>query len=320
MLTALAWALVVVLGLVMLLRMVAWDAAEPLVVANSLTVELYLPAWVVAGVAFARKRRLLGAAALVLVAGQAALVAPELLASGPVPAWAAHAPAVRVLDANVYAGNPSMAGYARAIDGYRPDLVTLQEASPSDLAQLRRAGALARLPHVVDVARYDPAAFVVASRYPLGPARVRSVDGSPYLVQTSLLLPSGTVDLWVVHTAAPLPSTWRQWSDELGSVDRLLAARPGGTRGLLVVGDFNATWQNRDFRRLLAGGLQDGAAARAHAFDMTWSQTMPVLPPLVRIDHVLTGSGLTVTRIATGAGPGSDHRLVRATVAVRPGG
>ena len=327
----------------MVLRMVAWDAASPLVIANALTPELYLPAWLVAAVALARRHRALGVVALVVVAGQVALMVPEITAAGPVPAWAAHAPTLRVLDANVFEGNPTMAGYGRAIAADHPDLVTLQETSAGDLAQLRRSGALAGLPHRVELARRGSAAMVVASRYPLGPTTVRTVRGDPYVLQTSVLLPSGTVDLWVVHTVAPLPSTWRMWSDELASLERLLTSelhpvaghgavpeQPGsagqGGRGgrpagrLLVVGDFNATWQNKWFRRLLAGGLVDGAAARAHAFDMTWSQTMPVLPPLVRIDHMLTGAGLTVTRISTGAGPGSDHRLLRATVAVRPAG
>ena len=349
MVTILAWITVCALGLVMVLRMVAWDAASPLVIANALTPELYLPAWLVATLALARRHRALGIVALVVVAGQVALMVPEITAAGPVPAWAAHAPSLRVLDANVYAGNPTMAGYGRAIAADHPDLVTLQEASAGDLAQLRRSGALAGLPHRVELARRGTAAMVLASRYPLGPTTVRTMHGDPYVVQTSVLLPSGTVDLWVVHTVAPLPSTWRTWSDELASLQQLVAdqlhpvagqgAAAGqtgstgtarstgqGTRGeqqnarLLVVGDFNATWQNKWFRRLLAGGLVDGAAARAHAFDMTWSQTMPVLPPLVRIDHVLTSAGLTVTRISTGAGPGSDHRLLRATVAVRPAG
>jgi len=50
---------------------------------------------------------------------------------------------------------------------------------------------------------------------------------------------------------------------------------------------------------------------------MTWSQTKHPFPPLVRIDHVLTGPGVTATKIQTGDGPGSDHRDLMATVAFR---
>ena len=37
-----------------------------------------------------------------------------------------------------------------------------------------------------------------------------------------------------------------------------------------------------------------------------------VVPPFVRIDHVLTGARLAVTQITTGPGSGSDHRYLPA--------
>jgi hypothetical protein len=40
-------------------------------------------------------------------------------------------------------------------------------------------------------------------------------------------------------------------------------------------------------------------------------------PFLARIDHLLTGPGVEVTRYATQVGPGSDHRDLFAAVAVR---
>jgi len=39
------WLIVAVLGLVALLRLVAWDSAEPLIVLDALTPIVYLPAW-----------------------------------------------------------------------------------------------------------------------------------------------------------------------------------------------------------------------------------------------------------------------------------
>jgi endonuclease/exonuclease/phosphatase (EEP) superfamily protein YafD len=83
------------------------------------------------------------------------------------------------------------------------------------------------------------------------------------------------------------------------------------------VGDFNATWGSKAFRAILDTGMTDGAAARGRAFGMTWSQTKRPLPPVVRIDHVLTGPGVAVTSIRTDVGPGSDHRDLLATVAVQ---
>ncbi len=102
----------------------------------------------------------------------------------------------------------------------------------------------------------------------------------------------------------------------MADIDQQVRRR--GPAGLLLVGDFNSTWGNKGFRQILAAGMTDGAAARARPFQMTWSQTKPIIPPVVRIDHVLTGSGVTVTAIGTDNGPGSDHRDIQATVAFRP--
>ena len=53
-------------------------------------------------------------AAVVVVVAQLALVTPELLAAAPVPAWARHAPVVRVFDANIDKSLDFKAGYATA--------------------------------------------------------------------------------------------------------------------------------------------------------------------------------------------------------------
>jgi endonuclease/exonuclease/phosphatase family metal-dependent hydrolase len=47
---------------------------------------------------------------------------------------------------------------------------------------------------------------------------------------------------------------------------------------------------------------------------MTWSQLTSPLPPVIRIDHVLTGPDLVVSSIHSAPGPGSDHRALIATV------
>ena len=61
----------------------------------------------------------------------------------------------------------------------------------------------------------------------------------------------------------------------------------------------------------------NAAAARGKAIDMTWPNGA-LIPPIVRIDHLLTGTNLAATAIAAGPGFGSDHRYLTATVAIRP--
>ena len=86
------WLIVAALGLVALLRLVTWDSVEPLIVLDALTLVVYLPAWVVAAGALIARRWWLAAAAAVIVAAQLTFVAPELVATAPLPAWARHPP------------------------------------------------------------------------------------------------------------------------------------------------------------------------------------------------------------------------------------
>ncbi len=306
------WIVIGALWIIGGMRLFAWDHSAPFYILDSFTAFVYLPAWIIAVVAVIGRRYVLAAAALAIVVLQVVIMLPELAAAEPVPAWAAGSPTIGLLDANVYAGNQSMAGYASQIKATHPSLVTMEEASPADVAQLDKAGALAGLPYRIEVKRYDPRAFFVASKYPLVGTSIPYFEGLPLMVETTVKLPTGDLPLWVVHTTAP--TSYSVLQGMFADINHRLQVR--GPQRLLLVGDFNATWGNRAFRNILATGMTDGAAARGHDFDMTWSQTKPVIPPLVRIDHVLTGSGVTVTQIQSGPGPGSDHRDLHATIAI----
>jgi hypothetical protein len=312
------WLIVTVLGLVALLRLVAWDSLEPLTVLDALTPIVYLPAWVVAAGALIVRRWWLAGAAAVLVVAQVAFVAPELLAAAPTPAWARHAPVVRVFDANIDTSLHFEAGYVRAIEQDRPDLITLEEFTPAALQSMVASGVLARFPHRCVAPAYGATGFLIASRLRLTGCRVRTVwwDGqwAPYMVEATLWSPGGPVALRLVHTLAPFPASWREWSAALAAAGR--SVRASGDSRMLMVGDFNATWGNSGFVALLDDGLTDGAAARGKAADMTWPNGA-VVPPFVRIDHVLTGARLAVTEIAAKPGFGSDHRYLVAAVAIR---
>ncbi len=314
------WLIVAVLGLVALLRLVAWDSVEPLAVLDALTLIVYLPAWVVAVGALIARRWWLAAAAAVIVAAQVAFVAPELLAAAPVPDWARNAPVVRVFDANIDTSLRFQAGYVQAIRQDRPDLITLEEFTPQALRSMTASGVLASFPYRCSAPTPGATGFLIASRLRLTGCQVQIMhwkygQWAQYMVQATLWSPGGPVALRLVHTLAPFPSTWREWSAVLTAVDR--SVRASGDSRMLMVGDFNATWGNSGFAALLHDGLTDGAAARGQAAEMTWPNGA-VVPPLIRIDHVLTGAGLAVTQITAKPGFGSDHRYLLATVAVRP--
>jgi endonuclease/exonuclease/phosphatase (EEP) superfamily protein YafD len=314
------WLIVAVLGVVALLRLVAWDSVEPLIVLDALTLVIYLPAWVVAAGALIARRWWLAWAAVVIVVAQVAFAAPELLASAPVPAWAVagNAPVVRVFDANTDKSLGFQSGYVRAIEQDHPDLVTLEEFTPPALTAMKASGVLERFPYRCVAPAFGATGFLVASRLRLTGCQVKTVLAHgwqvPYMVEATVSTPAGPVALRVVHTLAPFPAYWREWSAALAAVGQ--SVRASGDSRMLMVGDFNATWGNSGFVALLHDGLTDGAAARGDALSMTWPNGAVVLP-FVRIDHVLTGAPLAVTGILARGGFGSDHCYLLATVAIR---
>jgi len=313
----LGWLIVAALGSVVLARSIAWDQWPVFAELDAAIEVLFLPAWLVLAGALLGRRRVLAVAAALICAAQVIYVAPEILASSPLPATVRSEPTIRLFDANVYDDNHSMAGYVRQLKSYRPDVLTMEETWPGDWGQLNAAGVLATLPHQFKIQCCGSRGFLVASHYPLEHVQVSYVDGLAYLITSDLVLPSRTINLWVVHTTAPTNPSVEAWNLELDGVYQSLEkVHP---RPLLMVGDFNATWGNRGFRAILATGLTDAAAARGQPFAFTWSQRLPVLPPLIRIDHVLTGGDVTVTSILTHPGPGSEHRDITATVAIGGG-
>ena len=121
------------------------------------------------------RRWWLAAAAVAIVATQLVFVAPELLAAAPVPSWARSAAAVRVFDANIDKALDFEAGYARAIEEDRPDLVTLEEFTPSALANMESSGVLSNYPYRCVAPAYGADGFLVASRLRLTGCRVQTV-------------------------------------------------------------------------------------------------------------------------------------------------
>ena len=174
------WLIVVVLGLVALLRLVAWDSVEPLIVLDALTPIVFLPTWVVTAGALLTRRWWLAAAAAVIVAAQLVFAWPEVSAAAPVPAWAGHAPVVRVFDANIDQSLDFQAGYVRAIEQDRPDLVTLEEFTASALQSMLASGVLANFPYRCVAPTPGATGFLIASRLRLTGCRVRTVlwDGN----------------------------------------------------------------------------------------------------------------------------------------------
>jgi len=101
------------------------------------------------------------------------------------------------------------------------------------------------------------------------------------------------------------------------SVDRWregLESLPTAGRGApwLLVGDFNATLDQPEFRDLVDRGYRDAADATGEGLEPTWPGPERLPLGLIAIDHVLADRRLGVAEYGVDDLAGSDHRAVHA--------
>ena len=302
-----AWLLVLPLAGFVVLRGFGLEEGWPLV-----PLIAYTPLAVAAAVAVALAAALLRrpAAALVAVAlavTLAAFVAPRAL-GGPSRADGGSGPRLTVLTANLY-GEPRA---AEAIVGVarreRPDVLSLQEVTPRVAAALERAGLRKLLPERVQDVRGGGFGSAVYARAPLEPGSV--ADGQT--VTAARLRPRGAppVEVLSVHPRVPIrEANMDEWRDDLRA---LPAATPRGPVRI-VAGDFNATLDHHELRRVIGRGYEDAADAVGHGLRATWPSNRR-FPPRVTIDHVLADERCGVRDVRVIDVAGSDHRAVLAVL------
>jgi endonuclease/exonuclease/phosphatase family metal-dependent hydrolase len=252
--------------------------------------------------AAAREHVALGALGLSAIVLAGAVVPRSVSASQP----AAGGPSITITTANLLHGEADPKALAEIVERRGSDVVALQELNAPGVRALRRAGAFTTVPHTILGPGQVHDDVGVAARWP-----VRQLDlGLPTVYNAVAVEVPGYGPLTVV-SAHPTPPvrpgsqvTWRRWLDALPGPNGALA-------GGIVAGDFNATLDHPQLRRLLDAGWRDAGRERGDALEPTWHGL-----PLTRltIDHVLVPPGAAVTGYVVDDLAGSDHRAVTVTV------
>jgi endonuclease/exonuclease/phosphatase (EEP) superfamily protein YafD len=275
---------------------------------------VYLPAWVCGVVALAGRRWTLAAACSALVLMHLVLVVPAL-GSDRRPGWAASAPTVTVLAANLWNANPSPDAAAREVVGSTADVLILVEVSPDMRAALERAGIDELFPHQVIAepsGRGDTDG--IYSRLPPTRTRLYPVLGNR-LPAVDVEVDGRSIEIVGAHIDSPRYGT-QLWEQELAQLEPIARAASGP---LVLAGDFNATRWHRPFRRLLDLGLTDAHEARGKGLSRSWpvgGTKLAALGPLMRIDHALVNDRAVVRRVRDVDIAGSDHRSLEVELAL----
>jgi endonuclease/exonuclease/phosphatase family metal-dependent hydrolase len=242
----------------------------------------------------------LAAAALAVAALPRAIRRPQPQAGGPV---------LRVLTANLLFGRASAEAVTGLVRRHGVDVLFLQELTSGAASRLSQAGLNQLLPHQMADIRDDSAGgsgiyarFPLSSGLPLPPVSMAQPTAR-------LALPAGQrVELVSVHPCAPSPPSLRRsvarWRAELAVLP------PPADPPRVIAGDFNATADHAQFRRLLRLGHIDAAEQTGNGLAPTWGPAGR--PALLTIDHVLLDPRCAVLATAVHSLPGSDHRAVYA--------
>ncbi|MDR6417434.1 endonuclease/exonuclease/phosphatase family protein [Pseudarthrobacter sulfonivorans] len=243
------------------------------------------------------------------------MVAPSLMPSGGTgmalqAAGTARAPAparlVTVMALNVGTEGVDSTTLLTEVRARKVDILALPELQPLGLEALEDAGLAAVFPYrAVDV-DWAGVGSSIFSRYPLQVSgRVRG--SSFYQSRAVVSVPgvAGGIHLTAVHVASPRPGHIPNWRQELQQLGDLRRDLPGSSPAILL-GDFNASHDHREFRELVATGLTDAAQASGKGLAPTWPAGLRV-PPFVALDHVLVTPDIRVLDFATVAVAGTDH-------------
>jgi hypothetical protein len=233
--------------------------------------------------------------------------APQVSGDNPEPA--AGAPRITVMNANLFAGAGDAQDVVDAVRNEHVDVLVVEEITPDELDRLDAAGLAGLLPNRIGEPDRDVAGTMVFSNEQLGEPALLATQFHSYRVQV------GTLTLLAVHPTAPvLPQAWRRDHD-------LIRAEAVDKDVDLIVGDMNATPDHDVMRELDDAGFRDAGELANEGWQPTWPANhvsiFPLLPPLVRIDHVLLADTLASLGTHTVDIDGSDHLALVATVARR---
>jgi endonuclease/exonuclease/phosphatase family metal-dependent hydrolase len=241
-------------------------------------------------------------------AALAAMVVPRAIPRRQPPA---DGPVLRVLTLNLLSGQAARAELVNLVRNTRTDVLFLQELTGDAVTRLKRIGLSELLPHhMLGVAGYRYRGSGIYARHPLHDGLV---IGPSYASQPTARLDldcGQSVQLVCVHPHPPSPP-WHwpaapRWRYELAALP------PPGDTPVVLAGDYNATADHDQFRRLLHLGYVDAASQVGNGLAATWGPEIPGRPALLAVDHVLVDPRCAVLATATHLLPGTDHRALYA--------
>ena len=227
------------------------------------------------------------------------------------PAGTAGTP-ITVMSVNMLVGGADASSIVDVVRSRSVDVLAVQELTPHAETELDAAGLAGLLPYRESHPELGASGSALYSRFPLtdGGGRVASPEGhgQAYAVCTRPG-PSRSGSSRCIPCRRSTPTTPAGGRPACGP-----SCRPA-SGGPILAGDFNATLDHAELRRLLDTGYRDAASEVGDALAPTW----PFHGPRAWLTpgHHRPRPGAVPgrrARVHGGADPGSDHRAIVATL------
>jgi endonuclease/exonuclease/phosphatase (EEP) superfamily protein YafD len=292
-------------------RVLGVEPGWPVVQFVAFTPYMALAAVLATGALLVTRRWAAGLVAALAAIALVAVVLPRAVADG---AATRNGTALRVLTANLLAGEADERAVLDLVRRLDVDLLAVQEFTPEAERGLDAAGVADVLPYRASYPQEGVTGSAVFSRHPLRDPAVRVQHGGFRQARATVLIPGvAPVEFESVHPMSPhARSTTALWRQNLDAQPR---ATPSGTVRVLA-GDFNATLDHAALRRLIDSGYRDAAAVTGSGLTHTWPYDERWYVPGVALDRVLADRRVGVRRVSAHRTPDSDHKAFYAELVI----
>ncbi|MET8144622.1 endonuclease/exonuclease/phosphatase family protein [Sphaerisporangium sp. NPDC005288] len=251
------------------------------------------------------RRKAVTAVALATTAALGVSVLPRAFGDAPVAQASSGVP-FTIMTSNLFFGHGDAQTVVDLVRRHRPDVLNTQELTPGAVEALDAAGLKDLMPYRYLQDEWSAAGSGIFSRHP-----ITRLDGLFQVIghnmpAAKLTLPGGAqVQVVDVHTLPPLGPQVTEWTEGL----RALPAGPASGPFRILAGDFNASLDHAEMRKVVARGYRDAGDTAGGGLTPTWPANKK-LPPLITIDHVLADRRISVLGYHVYTVPRTDHRAV----------
>jgi endonuclease/exonuclease/phosphatase family metal-dependent hydrolase len=219
-----------------------------------------------------------------------------------------------VLSVNMHFGAGSPEALAALVRRSSADVLSVQELTPGLARRLEAAGLGELMPDQILQPGGPAGGIGLYSRLPLTTVPATGRRMNPLVLAGLAVEGAPAVEVAAVHPPPPVRRSMPAWRDDLRA---LPPALPDGPLRILA-GDFNATLDHVELRRVINTGYEDAAAQAGAGLQGTWPEGRR-FPPPVAIDHVLVDARCGVRAFSVHTVPGTDHRAVLAELVLPRG-